>query len=49
MVGLEQQLKWYEKTNTFDLITKLEDGSLLVTPLTLEEAMEYRRNEGKFA
>ena len=35
---MEQQLKWNEITNEVILVTKQYDGSLLVEPLTSEQA-----------
>lgn len=38
---MEQQLKWREETNDYTLITRNEDGSILVEPLSIEEAIEW--------
>lgn len=38
---MNQQLKWNEKTNETTLITQQDDGSLLVEPLTSEQATQW--------
>ena len=38
---MRQQIIWNEEKNTFTLVTKNEDGSLLVEPMTIEEATQW--------
>ena len=38
MTILDQQLLWNQESNATSLVTKFEDGSLKVEPLTSEEA-----------
>ena len=39
---MEQQIIWDEKENTVSLVTKNKDGSIIVQPLTVEEAAQWQ-------